>query len=370
MKNFSFTRFATSKNILSAKYSHVVLNFFRVSALIFLPALFSACGGGKNTKAESPQISSFTASSSSTTSASLGASSSSVSFGADTILPTLSGAKAVVSNDAVVLSVVASDNSGLFSVTFIVDDEAIKADERKDPSESLYSTSFPLWVRGVGTHHFVVVAIDAAGNSISTDKVSFVIESDSNTRVGNAAPTVSNVQVDGNFGVVTLKAIVKDDEKLFDIEFLVDDQPTGWAEHLDTRADAPKDQYYVTFDTYSITSGPHRLVVKARDYDANLTTSEEIIFNVDSTAGLPEIEPNNNIASANVVADNQLQIAGTLKNTKANSRVNADYDYYKILVPAGKTLSVKTLALPSTIFVSILDSNENIISGNIVKMSS
>lgn len=371
MENIHFTRFCISVIFLGKspfKLFRWCFNFFRAIVLILLPVLLSACGGGNNSKAESPQVSSPASSSSSVPNsfsssvASLSSSLSSISSEVDTIPPVLSDAKADIANDVVVLSVTANDNVKLASVSFIVDDEAINSQEQ-NTSGRTYSITFPSWVRGAGTHNFVAIAVDVAGNSISSEKVNFVIGNNPDTVVGNAAPTVSNVEVDGNFGLVRFKAIVKDDVKLFDIEFLVDGKATGWAEHLNTRSGAPENQYYVIFDTSSLTSGPHRLVVKARDYDSNITTSDEVIFSVDPTAGLIEIEPNNDAASANIIADNQYQLAGTLKNTKINSRVNIDYDYYKVSLPAGKTLTVNTLALPSTIFVSILDANGNIISG-------
>ncbi|KQU75606.1 MULTISPECIES: Ig-like domain-containing protein [unclassified Rhizobacter] len=334
-----------------------------VSATRALPALLLtlllvACGGGggdsTNDNAQKPAPPDLSASSPST---------------ADTQPPVVS-ASATVSTDAVVLAALATDNVGIASVSFLVDGSAIQTGSvQKSPSDGSYTSSLPIGLITSGTHSFVAVAVDAAGNSTTSAAAGFTVGNPVSAPGSNdTVPPTITAAVQGNFGLVKLTAIAKDETRLFGVDFMVDGKLTGSWASLHYISTDPADQYYVLFDTTTLSPGAHTVVARARD-NANHATLAELVLNVDPAAGLAETEPNNTLATANAVASVQLPIYGTLKNETelvgSTKIVHTDSDYYKLTIPAGQTLTVRMLTPQHQFFsVSIVDANGDKLSGD------
>lgn len=327
---------------------------------LLLTLLLVACGGGSDSPSDvtqKPNVPDTPASGPAPT---------------DTQAPTVS-ASATVTSDAVILTALATDNVVISSITFLIDGSSIQVTMQKSPSDGSYTSTLPIGLITSGTHSFVAVAVDAAGNSATSAEASFVI-GNPNGGADTVPPTVT-AAVEGNFGLVKLTAIAKDEKKLFGVDFLVDGNLTGtWASPHYSSGD-PADQYYALFDTATLSPGPHTVVARARDYGDHTTLSDEVVLNVDPSAGLAETEPNNELAAANVVAPGQLQISGTLKTETTivgtSTFLHPDSDYYKLAVPAGQTLTVRMLTPQHQgFFLSVVDANGDKLSGDAAYPSS
>ncbi|WP_457336232.1 Ig-like domain-containing protein [Rhizobacter sp. P5_C2] len=287
---------------------------------------------------------------------------------ADTQPPVVS-ASATVSTKAVALTALATDNVGVTSVSFIVDGGSIPASVQKSPSDGSYTSSLQIEQIPSGTHSFVAVAVDAAGNSTTSAEAGFTVGTPIGAPGSNdTVPPTITAAVQGNFGLIKLTAIAKDETRLFGVDFLVDGQLTGTWASLHYLSSDPADQYYVLFDTTTLSPGAHTVVARARDLANHTTLSDEIVLNVDPAAGLTETEPNNTRATANAVPAGQLQISGTLKNETevigSSKIVHTDSDYYQLTIPTGQTLTVSMLTPQHQGFsVSIVDANGDKLSG-------
>lgn len=295
--------------------------------------------------------------------------------GADTQPPVVS-ASASVSAESVALTAIATDNVGVTSISFIVDGGSIQASVQKSPSDGSYTSSLPIGLVSNGAHSFVAVAVDAAGNSTTSAAASFTVGAPIGAPgTSDTVPPTITAAVQGNFGLVKLTAIAKDETRLFGVDFLVDGKETGTWASLHYLSTDPADQYYVLFDTTTLSPGAHTVVGRARDNANHTTLSDTIVINVDPTAGLTETEPNDTRATANAVPAGQLQISGTLKNETEligeSKIVHPDSDYYRLTVPASQTLTVRMLTPQHQgFFVSIVDADGNKLSGDSVWPSS
>ena len=336
---------------------------------LLLCALLAACGGGGSSDSPVAAATPNSPAASQPTTPSTPSTPASSPTTADTQAPTITSS-ASVSADAVTLTAVASDNVGVSSVTFLVDGDSIQATVQKTPNDGTFTSSLPIGLITAGTHHLVAVAVDAAGNSTTSADSTFVI-GNPNGNVDNLAPSVTAVAVEGNFGLVKLTAIARDETRLYGVDFLVDGQTAIQARPAYLGTD-PKDQYYALFDTSTLAAGPHKVVARARDDGNHTTLSDEVVLNVEPSAGLRETEPNDDIGQANVVPSGVLQIAGNLKSTAITKTVlRADTDYYKLSVPAGKTLTVSMRSSQhQSFFVTIADAAGNKLSGDTVWTSS
>jgi hypothetical protein len=137
------------------------------------------------------------------------------------------------------------------------------------------------------------------------------------------APTAT-ASVSGTSGTITLSATASDNVGVTKVDFLVDNALVS------TDSTAP---YAAALDSKTLTNGNHTLVARAFDAAGNSGSSAVVSFAV-SNAGavLNETESNGNIAAANAVSG-QTTISGTMGNT-------TDKDYFRLSLPAGKTLKV------------------------------
>jgi len=333
---------------------------------LLLTLLLVACGGGSDSPSDVTQKPNTPAAPDTPASGPLPT---------DTQAPTVS-ASATVTSDAVTLTALATDNVGIASITFLIDGSSIQVTVQKSPSDGSYTSSLPIGLITNGTHSFVAVAVDAAGNSTTSAEASFTVGTPIGAPGSNdTVPPTVTAAVQGNFGLVKLTAIAKDETRLFGVDFLVDGQPTGYSASLHYLDSDPADQYYTLFDTTTLSPGAHTVVARARDNANHTTLSDEIVINVDPAAGLTETEPNDTRATANAVPAGQLHIAGTLKNETeliGNSKiVHPDSDYYQLTIPAGQTLTVRMLTPQHQgFFISIVDANGDKLSGDSVWPSS
>ena len=275
--------------------------------------------------------------------------------------PTVS-ASATVSSDVVTLNAKATDEVGVTSVSFFVDDGVIQGQVQKNPSDNSFSLQIPVGLLAVGTHSLVALASDAAGNSATSQVATFTIGTQASDKPDTTPPTVS-AAVEGNFGLVKLTAIATDDGRVDAVYFSVDGSPTPVRATPAFESSDPANQYFARFDTSGLTSGPHYLIARARDRSLNMADSAQVVFNVDPAAGTTEIEANDDIATATVIARNQLQIAGALKTRQIGSgeftELAPDYDYFRISLAAGETLSVNMLSTQG-FFLSIVDAHQTL----------
>jgi len=275
--------------------------------------------------------------------------------------PTVS-ASATVSSDVVTLNAKATDEVGVTSVSFFVDDGVIQGQVQKNPSDNSFSLQIPVGLLAVGTHSLVALASDAAGNSATSQVATFTIGTQASDKPDTTPPTVS-AAVEGNFGLVKLTAIATDDGRVDAVYFSVDGSPTPVRATPAFESSDPANQYFARFDTSGLTSGPHYLIARARDRSLNMADSAQVVFNVDPAAGTAEIEANDDLATATVIARNQLQIAGALKTrqiaTGEFTELAPDYDYFRVSLAAGETLSVNMLSTQG-FFLSILDAHQTL----------
>jgi len=136
-------------------------------------------------------------------------------------------------------------------------------------------------------------------------------------------PTVSASEV-GTSGNITLSATASDNVGVTKVEFWVDSALKG------TVTAAP---YQITLDSLTLPNGSHTLVAKAFDAAANSTSSSPVTFTITNVgASATEVEPNNTIATANVL--------GTKTSATGYISATTDKDYYRIDLPANKKIKV------------------------------
>lgn len=317
------------------------------NAVLVVTMLLSACGGGDDS-GTSPQTGNSPPPPSSSTPA-------------DTTAPTVS-ASANVSSTAVTLVATTTDNVGVSSVNFFVDDGLIQGTVTKNPDDGTFSLPIAIGFFAVGDHTLTAVAVDAAGNSTTSAAVTFTIVSSPGSGTDSAAPVVT-AAVEGNFGLVKLTAIATDDVRIDAVRFTVDGAVPGIRATPAYVSTDPENQYVARFDTTNLSAGPHYLVATARDRSGNVTDSTQVVFNVDPSAGLIELEDDGSIATAIPVPRTQSQIAGRLQTQtividELNKLLKPDWDYYRISLASGETFGINMLSTQG-FFLSVLDADGN-----------
>ncbi len=141
---------------------------------------------------------------------------------------------------------------------------------------------------------------------------------------GDTTPPTVSASETGTSGTITLSATASDDVGVTKVEFWVDGALKG------TSTAAP---YTMTLDSTTLPNGSHSLVAKAFDAAANSTASTPVAFTVTNAgASLAETEPNNTIATANVV--------GTATTITGYISTASDRDYYRFDLPPNKKIRV------------------------------
>jgi len=128
-----------------------------------------------------------------------------------------------------------------------------------------------------GTYHYVVVAVDSAGNrSAASAQVSLTVQGDT------LAPTVAvTAPLTGATigGFVTMSATAADDVGVTGVQFRVDGVPVG--------AEDTSSPYGITWNSTSVANGSHTITAVARDASGNSATSAAITVLVSNSAQQP-----------------------------------------------------------------------------------
>ena len=141
---------------------------------------------------------------------------------------------------------------------------------------------------------------------------------------GDTTPPTVSASETGTSGNITLSAIASDNIGVTKVEFWVDGALKG------TSTTAP---YAMTMDSRSLPNGAHTLVAKAFDAAANSASSAAVTFTLaNASASATETEPNNTIATANVLG------AATTATGFISSA--SDKDYFRVDLPANKKIRV------------------------------
>jgi hypothetical protein len=110
------------------------------------------------------------------------------------------------------------------------------------------------------------------------------------------------------------------------VEFFVD----GVLKATDTTS-----PYSATLDSLTLTNASHALVAKAHDAAGNIGTSASVAFTINNPVSTTynEVESNGTTATANGIADTVTKIVGYVGTS-------TDLDYFRLVVAAGRTLTV------------------------------
>jgi glucose/arabinose dehydrogenase len=128
-----------------------------------------------------------------------------------------------------------------------------------------------------GTYHYLVRAVDAAGNAgPPSDEASATATADTVAPTVSIAEPAAGATVSGN---LTLRANASDDDSVAGVQFKVDGANVG-AE--DTSA-----PYSVVWDSRSVADGNHSITAVARDPSSNSATSAAVAVDVDNPSTPP-----------------------------------------------------------------------------------
>lgn len=283
-----------------------------------LCVLLSACGGGGGGEAAPPPP---------------GLGAPAPAPAPDTAAPTVSASVNVGSN-TVTFSATASDNVGVTEVVFLMDGDALEGTLSTNPDEGTFSLPITINLIADGTHSVVARARDAAGNSKDSSAVSFLVQRSSTPP---EPPTVT-ASVDGNFGLVRFSA-VKNIVNVHRVDFFVDGQSVGLSRGADGGVQ------FLAFDVRGLADGRHSVVARVRTRDTNGSDvnvdSAPVAFDVDSGAGISEVESNDEPGLATAVAGDVRQIVGQTEVSESASGTFLPHsDYYRVNLPAQTSLRV------------------------------
>lgn len=248
------------------------------------------------------------------------------------------------------LEATANDNVQVTAVRFKIDGLDVGSSQHNN--DGTWLTELDASHVPAGPHVVTAVAFDAAGNS-GEGQTSLVMAPPS-LAAPDATPPVVTAAVDGGFGLVKLTAIATDDVKVSTVVFYVDGKPTDTYAGQSFMGTDPVDQYFQVIDTTDLADGPHRVFARVEDTSGNQTDSAAVVMNVDHAAGLVESEPNDTIATANVLADGQTLVSGAMRGVPGKP----DVDFYKFSLDGDKVLSVEMLSETIQGFqVQLVDAN-------------
>ncbi len=235
----------------------------------------------------------------------------------DTTAPKTTAAEAGTAG-TITLTATATDNIGVTKVEFYVDG-VLKGTNTAAP----FALSLDSRTLTNASHSLVTKAYDAAGNIGTSPAVTFAI---SNPVPDTTAPKATG-SVSGTAGTITLSATATDNVGVTKVEYYVDGTLKG------TTTTAP---HTLGLDSKTLSNASHSLVVKAYDAAGNVGTSATATFvsnNASVVSSYCEVESNNTVATANVLADTITKVTGTIGTS-------TDQDFFKLTVGAGRTVTV------------------------------
>lgn len=234
------------------------------------------------------------------------------------------------------LEATANDNVQVTAVRFKIDGLDVGSSQHNN--DGTWLTELDASHVPAGAHVVTAVAFDAAGNS-GEGQTSLVMAPPS-LATPDTTPPVVTAAADGGFGLVKLTAIATDDVKVSTVVFFVDGKPTDTYAGQSFMGTDPANQYFQVIDTTDLANGPHRVVARVTDTSGNQTDSAPVVLTVDHAAGRVESEPNDAIAKADVLADGQTLVSGTMRGVPGKP----DVDFYKLSLDGDKMLSVDMLS--------------------------
>ena len=268
----------------------------------------------------------------------------------DTVSPWVVLTTVGSSNGILYLEATANDNVKVTAVDFRIDGLDVGTSQHNN--DGTWLTELDATRVPAGPHVVTAVALDAAGNS-GEGQTSLVVAPPA-LATPDTTPPVATAAVDGGFGLVKLTAIATDDVKVSTVVFFVDGKPTDAYAGQSYMGTDPANQYFKVIDTADLANGPHRVFARVDDTSGNQTDSAEVVMNVDHAAGLVESEPDDTIVTANVLADGQTLVSGTMSGVPGKP----DVDFYKFSLAANSTLTVDMLSETFQGFqVQLVDSN-------------
>ena len=248
------------------------------------------------------------------------------------------------------LEATANDNVKVAAVSFKID--GIDVGGAQHDNDGTWLTELDASHVPAGPHVVTAVALDAAGNS-GEGQTSLVIAPPA-LATPDTTPPVVTAAADGGFGLVKLTAIATDDVQVSTVVFFVDGQSTEAYAGRGFMGTDPANQYFRIIDTTGLADGPHRVVARVTDTSGNQNDSAEVVMTVDHAAGLVESEPDDTLAKADVLADGQRLVSGTLAGVPGKP----DVDFYRLSLAANEMLSVDMLSEALEAFhVQLVDAN-------------
>ena len=261
--------------------------------------------------------------------------------GTDTVAPTAAitapTGGATVSG-SVTVAATASDNVGVAGVQFLLDNNALGAEDTTAP----YSVSWNTTTAANGTHTLVARARDVNGNTALSAPVSVNVANTGDT----VAPTAAITAPTGGAtvsGSVTVAATASDNVGVAGVQFLLDNNALG--------AEDTTSPYSVSWNTTTAANGTHTLVARARDVNGNTALSAPVTVNVaNATSATPAFvqvnaaTPQTNqstvsvtYTSAQVAGDTNILAIGW-NNTTSNitSVTDSAGNTYQLAVPTAR----------------------------------
>ncbi|MDL2355180.1 MAG: Ig-like domain-containing protein [Pseudomonadota bacterium] len=181
----------------------------------------------------------------------------------DYIKPTVSASVTGTSGN-ITLAANASDDTGVTTVEFYVDNALIQATGVTPYSATLDSTTL-----SNGNHRLIAKAYDAANNVGTSTAVTFAVN---NVIVDQTAPVVAASET-GRMGSITLSATATDNVGVTKVEFYVDGSLAGSSVAM---------PYALALDSKLLTNGSHTVLAKAYDAANNIGSSSAFAFTIDN----------------------------------------------------------------------------------------
>ena len=233
----------------------------------------------------------------------------------------------------VTLTATASDNVGVAGVQFLVDNNALGAEDTTSP----YGVSWNTTTVANGAHTLTALARDAAGNTATSAAVTVTV---ANAAADTTPPTATITAPAPNAtvsGTVTLTATATDNVGVAGVQFLVDNNALG--------AEDTTSPYGASWNTTTVANGVHTLTARARDAAGNTATSAAVTVTVANAATAPPAfvqvkaaTPQTNQSSVAVTYTNA-QVAGDT-NILAIGWNNATSNITSVTDSAGNTYQV------------------------------
>jgi len=235
----------------------------------------------------------------------------------DTTAPKTTAAEAGTAG-TITLTATATDNIGVTKVEFYVDG-SLKGTSTAAP----FALSLDSRTLTNASHSLATRAYDAAGNIGTSPAITFAI---SNPVPDTTVPKAT-ASVTGTASTITLTATATDNVGVTKVDYYIDGTLKG------TTTTAP---HTLGMDSRTLSNSSHSLVIKAYDAAGNVGTSAAATFTTNNPGVISsynEVESNNSLATANVLADTITKVTGTIGSS-------TDQDFFKFTVGAGRTVTV------------------------------